>query len=749
MNTLNTEKLYILSAPPACGKSSFLKSLDLPEDAVLSSDEIRVRYFGEKKYGDYSDPRSLADQNVFDFMMSALDARMRNRMTTFIDATNIRETDRLAYAHIARKYHMPVEVLFFDKSLDQALIDNSNRKRLVPEKNIRSMFNGWVKQTELPHRTIQSYEAYTMNDIRKIPSGVQIDAIGDVHGLKRPLLALLQKLGYDTSKPSLPHPENRKLLFLGDMVDRGPESIETLELVMGAAKAGHYAIRGNHEQKILHFLHAFENDQLKKWNSVASAKTGYALISLDQARKKKIIDFLLSLPGYYYQGNTAFVHADIGFTFDPKTVTLNDCMYGESTMQEKKDSDTIFRQNNDTFSIVRGHIPSTSEGLGVKTVYKDGEYGGHLAALRLPDMSSYNPEETRQLLEEKSLILESSNFDYDEVIRSRSKLAKNLRKLVKDGLATATLDESSGLTLFKYSKQVFFDNLWDSSDVLNRARGIVLDLSDQIVQNPFTKVFNLNENGTTLPDDERVICPEKINGFMGSVSLHPCYPAKLLVTTTGSFKSDFVGYIYELIEKTKSSSAIIGTLKKAKAPLTLLFEVVHEKDPHIVDYTPQEQGLYLIGARGMGENDLELTEDELDEIAKNLNDSGGKIFRPKWFRMSFLEAKEWVKNVQNHEGLMIRRDSKHQEIVMKIKSPWYLTTKFIGRMGDGNIRHMFSNPKSFKQKIDEEFFQIVDAITSQCSENEFKALDGQSKISLVRDIIETSRVTTPARKIGI
>lgn len=744
MNTLKTEKLYILSAPPGFGKSSFLKFLNVPTDWIVSSDEMRSRFFGALQYrdqdGSYIDPRDVADQACFEFIMSVVENRMKNRMTTFIDATNVRESDRNAYAELAKKYQMPTEVLFLKKDLEQAIKDNFSREKPVPVSHIQRMFSLWSKEGYLPSREVDPYEKYSIEDVRVIPADVQVDAIGDVHGLLEPMDRLLEKLGYDTSKPGLPHPEGRKLLFLGDMVDRGPDSIKVLQKVMLATKAGHYAIRGNHEQKLLQFVHAYNNGQLKKWSSIASAETGYKLLSLDREKKEELLKFLNALPGHYYQGNTLFAHADIGFEFDPMNVGLHDFMYGESTLQEKKDSDAIFTTSNSKYSLVRGHIPSTSATESVKVVYEKGEYGGELAALRLPSMSEKSPEETRRILSETPLILEKTGFDYDLIRSKRSQLSKDLASLVKKGLATVNIDEKTGLQLYKYAKTVFFNNSWHESYALNRARGIVLNLAGEIVQNPFTKVFNFGENGTTMDDSQSVVAPEKINGFMGSVSLHPCNPSSLLVTTTGSFNSEFVGYIHELIHKAKLTSPMMALLKKSE-PLTLLFEVVHPKDPHIVNYSEKEQGLYLIGARGLGGNDLEYTEERLDEIAEFINLRGGKLFRPKWHRMSFKEAKEWVKSANNHEGLMIREDTPEQKIAMKIKSPWYLTTKFIGRMGDSKIKHMFSAPNDFKKRVDEEFFPIVDAITERSNIDTFSAMSTEERIHMVREIIEEQRAS--------
>lgn len=73
------------------------------------------------------------------------------------------------------------------------------------------------------------------------------DLIGDVHGHATELKALLEKLGYAKRNGVWQHPE-RKVIFLGDFVDRGPEQIESVQIPKRMVEAGHaLAVMGNHE----------------------------------------------------------------------------------------------------------------------------------------------------------------------------------------------------------------------------------------------------------------------------------------------------------------------------------------------------------------------------------------------------------------------------------------------------------------------------------------------------------------------
>ncbi|TAH43995.1 MAG: hypothetical protein EYC69_01290 [Bacteroidetes bacterium] len=74
------------------------------------------------------------------------------------------------------------------------------------------------------------------------------DIIGDIHGHADELESLLQKLGYKKQGNTYSHYESRKVIFVGDFIDRGPKIRETLHLVKAMCDAGNaQAVMGNHE----------------------------------------------------------------------------------------------------------------------------------------------------------------------------------------------------------------------------------------------------------------------------------------------------------------------------------------------------------------------------------------------------------------------------------------------------------------------------------------------------------------------
>ncbi len=104
---------------------------------------------------------------------------------------------------------------------------------------------------------------------------MEYDIIGDIHGYAGPLRKLLEKLGYRDEKGSYRHPEGRKVIFLGDFIDRGPEIRETLHLVRAMVEnESAEAIMGNHEYNAIcyHYEKRDGSGHLRKHNEKNTAQ---------------------------------------------------------------------------------------------------------------------------------------------------------------------------------------------------------------------------------------------------------------------------------------------------------------------------------------------------------------------------------------------------------------------------------------------------------------------------------------------
>ena len=79
------------------------------------------------------------------------------------------------------------------------------------------------------------------------------DLIGDIHGYADELTNLLEQLGYEFTGGSYRHP-SRKVIFLGDFIDRGPKIRQVLEIVRPMVEGGHaLSVLGTHHARVICF----------------------------------------------------------------------------------------------------------------------------------------------------------------------------------------------------------------------------------------------------------------------------------------------------------------------------------------------------------------------------------------------------------------------------------------------------------------------------------------------------------------
>ncbi len=130
-----------------------------------------------------------------------------------------------------------------------------------------------------------------------------IDIVGDVHGEIDPLRILLSQLGYDESGR---HNDNRRLVFVGDLVDRGPDSPAVLELVMRLVNNGSaQCVLGNHEMNLLRNDRKHGND----WYTRPEAADPTEATCDSKQQKERFHQFLLTLPLALQNERLRVVHA--------------------------------------------------------------------------------------------------------------------------------------------------------------------------------------------------------------------------------------------------------------------------------------------------------------------------------------------------------------------------------------------------------------------------------------------------------
>jgi hypothetical protein len=137
-------------------------------------------------------------------------------------------------------------------------------------------------------------------------SDASLDIIGDIHGELSALESLLKKLGYDDRGR---HSEGRRLVFVGDLIDRGPDSPGVLRNVMRMVESGNaQCIAGNHE------LNAVRNDPENNragegwWYGKREAEYDYRLVDEDE-KERSFLPFLRGLPGALERKDLRVIHA--------------------------------------------------------------------------------------------------------------------------------------------------------------------------------------------------------------------------------------------------------------------------------------------------------------------------------------------------------------------------------------------------------------------------------------------------------
>lgn len=139
-----------------------------------------------------------------------------------------------------------------------------------------------------------------------------IDFIGDIHGHADQLEELLHKLGYEKVNGAYAHPE-RKVLFVGDYIDRGPKIKETLEIVKSMVESKNaIALMGNHEFNAICFHLLKEDGGHLREHNIKNVNQHWKTLEAfrnNQEEYNDYIDWFKTLPLYYETENFRAVHA--------------------------------------------------------------------------------------------------------------------------------------------------------------------------------------------------------------------------------------------------------------------------------------------------------------------------------------------------------------------------------------------------------------------------------------------------------
>ena len=400
--------LVLLVGASGSGKSSFAKK-HFAQYETVSSDACRGIVSNDEN-------NQAASNDAFELFYYIISMRLKKGLLTVADATNIQPDARKKLISIARSFHvLPVAIVF---DMPQELCETRNQQRTdrnVPPHVIRRQLQD-LKRSLKSIKKEGFKKLYTFRseeEVNNVPAIVReklyndkaelhgpFDIIGDVHGCYEELIELLQKLGYIIEEIAddgtnyglkVSHPENRTVIFLGDLIDRGPASPAVLKLVMSMVRSGTaLCVPGNHDMK-LHKKLTGKAVQEKH----GLAETLRQLEGEPDAFKNDVKEFLYGLVSHYVLDSGKLVVAHAGLKEEMQGrgsgAVRSFCLYGETT-GETDEFGLPVRYNwaaeyRGRAKVVYGHTPVPSAQWLNNTIDIDTGcvFGGSLTALRYPE----------------------------------------------------------------------------------------------------------------------------------------------------------------------------------------------------------------------------------------------------------------------------------------------------------------------------------------------------------------------------
>jgi protein phosphatase len=402
--TIPALSLVALVGVSGSGKSTFARR-HFAATQVLSSDAFRAMVADDEN--DQS-----ATAAAFDALHYVAGKRLAGGRLTVVDATNVQPNARAAIVALAREHDVLPVAIVLDVPEDECWARTNARPdrdfgRAVLARQTRDLRRSIKHLSREGFRTVHvlrgvdavdgatvAYEKL-YNDRTDLAG--PFDIIGDVHGCRAELETLLDRLGWqierdDTGRPvGARHPGGRTAVFVGDLVDRGPDSPGVLRLVMGMVAAGTaLCVAGNHEAKLAKRL---QGRKVRVAHGLAETLT-----QLDAQEPSFVADasaFLDGLISHYVLdgGRLVVAHAGIKEAYQGRASARVRafCLYGDTTGETDEYGLPVrypwANEYRGSAMVVYGHTPTTEPEWVNNTICIDTGcvFGGRLTALRYPE----------------------------------------------------------------------------------------------------------------------------------------------------------------------------------------------------------------------------------------------------------------------------------------------------------------------------------------------------------------------------
>ncbi|MFE5615633.1 polynucleotide kinase-phosphatase [Streptomyces sp. NPDC056470] len=387
--------LVVLIGASGSGKSTFAHRHFKPTE-VISSDFCRGLVADDEN--DQS-----ASRDAFDVLHYIAGKRLEAGRLTVVDATNVQQEARRQLVQLARQYDVLPIAIVLDlpeevcQARNAARPDRADMPRHVVQRHRRELRRslrglereGFRKVHVL--RSVEEVEAAEVvlekrfNDLRHLTG--PFDIIGDIHGCHSELETLLGRLGYVDGH----HPEGRTAVFVGDLVDRGPDSPGVLRRVMGMVAAGDaLCVPGNHENKLGRWLKG-----RKVQETHGLAETIEQLGRESEEFRAEVGAFIDGLVSHYVldEGRLVVCHAGLPEKYHGRTSgrVRSHALYGDTTGETDEFGLPVRYPWAEDYrgraAVVYGHTPVPNTSWVNNTICLDtgAVFGGKMTALRWPE----------------------------------------------------------------------------------------------------------------------------------------------------------------------------------------------------------------------------------------------------------------------------------------------------------------------------------------------------------------------------